>query len=97
MPSERLSMRHIRELLRLKFENGLPGRRDRRVAGAQQGRGARLPRAAGGGGVELAAAGGSDRHGRWSGGCSRGRRARGRRGGRSPTGPMSTPSCGARA
>jgi transposase len=26
MPSERLSMRHIRELLRLKFENGLPGR-----------------------------------------------------------------------
>jgi transposase len=26
MPSERLSMRHIRELLRLKFENGLSGR-----------------------------------------------------------------------
>ncbi len=26
MPSERLSMRRIRELLRLKFENGLPGR-----------------------------------------------------------------------
>lgn len=26
MPSERLSMRRIRELLRLKYENGLPGR-----------------------------------------------------------------------
>lgn len=26
MPSERLSMRRIRELLRLKFENGPPGR-----------------------------------------------------------------------
>ena len=26
MPSERLSMRRIRELLRLNYENGLPGR-----------------------------------------------------------------------
>ena len=90
MPSERLSMRRIRELLRLKYENGLPGRVIAAVAGAQQGGGARLPAAADGGGVELAAARGSDRYGAWSGGCFLGRRAPDRRGGRSPTGPMST-------
>lgn len=60
--TERLSMRRIRDLLRLKFENGLSSRVDRRLAGDQQRGRQRLPATGPGGRTELAAVGRYDRH-----------------------------------
>ena len=60
MPAERVSMRRVREILRLKYEGrDRPGDRALGWGGAQHG--AALPGPGGGGGAGLAAAGDGDR------------------------------------
>ena len=98
MPAERVSMRRVREILRLKHAVGPPTGRSRRSVGVARSTVALYSRPGCRGRPDLAAAGDADRP-RARGAAVRRRRnpaaAAGAR--RSPTGPMCIASCAGRA
>ena len=92
MPRERLSMRKIKEVLRLRWEGGLSHRAIAAELSAGADHGAGLPGAGGGGGAGLALAGGHGRGGAGGRGCFLLRRPR-RNAGPFRTGERYTRNC----
>ena len=97
MPAERLSMRKVREVLRLKHACGASVRTIARSVGIGPHDGRRIPAADGGDRDHLAGAGGGRRRRAGAAAVHAGGLLQGADAGRCRTGTMSMPSCGAAA